>query len=104
MFDPEVERLSQINRIPGRTYPEPAYVARVPIALQDTPYKIAGWPMRTVTLTAYQAPSITFKTNQVYPVKKQQRAAMDTTPGAAPTKGIYTGIPSGCNSGNNPYS
>ncbi len=103
MLDPEIAVLSERSWYAGQSASQMTYIARVPLGLQCAVDQIAGWPMRTVTLAIYSAPPVGQKANQVYPVRKQTRTQMDTTPGAAPTAGIYTGIPSGC-SGGNPYS
>jgi len=111
IYDPQVEALSETTWTPGKLAPSPTFIGRVPRATYDAAYHIHNWGMRSTQLVAYEAPAYTFKSNQLYPIKKPQAANIGTQQGAAPTSGIYTGVPaSGCGpggmsiGGGNPYS
>lgn len=109
MYDPQVDALSQANWWPGPLVKSPAFVGRVPLPSYGTPYHIQNIQLRTTALVRYEAPAYTFKSNQLYPISRPGNPNIGTKQGAAPAKGIYTGIPSGCGpnngtGGGNPYS
>lgn len=104
MYDPQVDALGLSSWIPGRPYPEPTFVGRVPLAHYDAAYHIQNWGMRSTQLIRYEAPAYTFKSNQLYPIKRAAAPNTGTQQGRAPAQGIYTGTPaSGC-TGGGPYS
>jgi hypothetical protein len=108
MFDPMVDALGQYNWISQQSYPSPVYIGRVSEAIQDTVYKATSWPMHTTLQVTYSVPQYTYKVNQNSVTKRIDQTNLGYLNGAAPTTGIYTGIPSGCSGngthGGNPYS
>jgi hypothetical protein len=106
MYDPQVEELSQVNYYAPRPYAEPAVLARTAPAAYSSPYHIRVWGYRTTALIMYQAPAYTYKSNQLYQIRKPQGPNTGAGQGTAPAQGIYTGVSaSGCaGSGVNPYS
>ena len=106
MLDPQVQIIGGYSWIPGNAWPQPDYIVRAPTSVFDTAFKIREPQLRGVTENTYSAPQYTYKANQALPIVAAGGTNLGTLHGAAPTSGIYTGIPSGCNSGTggNPYS
>lgn len=108
MLDPQVAMLGQYQWISVESYPSAVYIVNAPLAEFGGPYQLHMPTIRGVQQVAYSAPDFTFKANQALPVKQIQPNALGTLNGAAPTSGVYTGIPSGCGPGGimkgNPYS
>ncbi len=106
MLDSQVQLIGDYQWIPGTAWPQPDYVVRAPLSRFDTAFKVAEPGIRGVEQISYSVPQYTFKANQNLPVAAAKQTSLGTLNGAAPTSGIYTGIPSGCSNGmgGNPYS
>ncbi len=105
MLDPQVQALENYHLVYGDSWRQPDYLVRAPQARQDTYYKIvANPPLQPILMLAYGTSGIDFKTNQAMSVANPLPSNLGNLNGAAPTSGLYTGIPSGCSIGGNPYS
>lgn len=108
MLDPEVAMLGQFQWISVEAYPSALYIVNAPLAGFGTPYHVSQVPIMGVQQKAYSTSDFQFKANQALPIKPLQPNALGSLNGAAPTSGVYSGIPSGCGSGGtmkgNPYS
>lgn len=105
MLDPQVQALGQYRWIPGTAWPQPDYILNAPLAFYGGPFFVEEPAIRGVAQIAYSAPQ-PIKSNQTMPVRAAQQTSLGMLNGTAPTSGVYTGIPSGCNGGmgGNPYS
>lgn len=104
MLDPQVDALSEVIYRSPRPYAEPTFIAGTAPATYGVPRSIQNIPYRTTALVTYQAPAYTFKSNQLYPIKRAAAPNTGTSQGAAPASGVYTGVPSSGCTGGNPYS
>ncbi len=105
MLDPQVQALENYHLAYGCAWRQPDSIVRSAQARQDTYYKIvANPPLQPILMVSYGTSGIDFKTNQAMPIANPLLSNLGTMNGAAPTSGLYTGIPSGCNIGGNPYS
>ena len=103
MLDPQIKALEQLQWIPSRAWPNPLVIVRVPMARHDTTYKVAQPTIRGVLQTSYSTAIVPFDNSSVASVGAAQYNSLGTLNGSAPS-GVYTGIPSGCGTGGNPYS
>ncbi len=104
MLDPQVDQLSLYQWIPGYLYPSPVFVGNAPPATFGTYYVATMNPLRNVIMAMYDSPGYPHKGNQMWKTAAAKQTNLGMTTGGAPTTGIYTGIPSGCTGGGNPYS
>ncbi len=105
MLDPQIAALSGWQWIPGPAWNQPDYIVNAPLAYYAGAFFVEEPPIRGVAQIAYSAP-MPIKSNQNMPVSAAKQTNLGLLNGAAPSSGIYTGIPSGCNGGmgGNPYS
>jgi hypothetical protein len=80
----------------GTIYFNPAYQVYSPPGTFGTPYHTPYLQLHTTQFFYGSAPAYGWKANMLYPSKRIASGNVPGT-GAAPTQGVYTGIPSGCN-------
>ncbi len=78
-------------------YPSPKYIVEAPKPQQSTQYHTPAIAMRTTQQMYISAPAYGWKANLLYPSKQPKPNSLGAAYGQAPTQGVYTGIPSGCN-------
>lgn len=87
----------------GQVYFDPNYVIDAPKAEAAGYYYTRNIPFKTCAIVQYNAPDYGWKNNMLYPTKNPQYNSYGAANGQAPTQGVFTGIPSGCNSSNGMY-
>lgn len=98
MTDPQIQQLSIYEWRAGPVYASPAYNVRVPVATFATVYHVTDYNFpHGMTMQGYHT-TLLPKVKPTTSVQKPLGSNLGTITGAAPTSGIYTQIPSGCNS------
>lgn len=80
----------------AQVYLNPNHVVDAPKAEAAEYYYVSNIPLKTCTMASYQAPSFGWKANMLYPSKIPISGNYGAINAAAPTSGVFTGIPSGC--------